>query len=292
MKRAKRVQFSILFLTNVHCVNKSSYICIQKYFFKNNLLIKAQVAHWNKSMGKLFSWIGNFLKWTLITLVAGSILLVLLYRFVPVYLSPLMFIRVYEQISRGEKIRLHHQWVPLEEMSPDLPLAVMSCEDQRFLIHNGFDWDAIQKVLEEREEGKRFRGGSTISQQTAKNVFLFPTAATGKLAWARKGVEAYFTVLIEFMWDKQRIMEVYLNTIEMGDGIYGAQAVAQEHFGRDAKNLTRNQCAMIAVTLPNPIKMNSANPTKYMYRRQSWCIRQMKHLGHFPTRDETEKEKD
>ena len=240
-------------------------------------------------MGKFFSKFGNIVKWMFIVLLAGSVLLVLLFRYLPVYTSPLMFIRAYEQVSRGETIRWHHSWVPLEEMSPDLPLAVMSCEDQNFLNHNGFDWDAIQKVIDERAEGERFRGGSTISQQTAKNVFLFPTGSTGKLAWFRKGVEAYFTVLMEFMWDKQRIMEVYLNTIEMGDGIYGAQAVAQEHFGCDAKNLTRNQCAMIAITLPNPIRMNSASPTNYMYRRQSGCRRQMKWLGHFPTREEMEK---
>lgn len=237
-------------------------------------------------MGKFFSKVGNVIKWMLIVMLAGSILLVLLFRFFPVYSSPLMFIRAYEQVSRGEKIRWHHAWVPMEEISPDLPLAVMSCEDQNFLNHNGFDWDAIQKVLAERAEGERFRGGSTISQQTAKNVFLFPTSSSGKLAWFRKGLEAYYTVLIEFMWDKQRIMEVYLNTIEMGDGIYGAQAVAQEHFGCDAKDLTRNQCAMIAITLPNPIRMNSASPTNYMYKRQSWCLRQMKWLGSFPMKAE------
>lgn len=237
-------------------------------------------------MGKILSKVGNFIKWMLVTLVVGSILLVFAFRFLPVYTSPLMFIRAWEQVSRGERIRWHHQWVPLEEMSPDLPLAVMSCEDQNFLIHSGFDWEAIQKVVKEREEGERFRGGSTISQQTAKNVFLFPTSSQGKVAWARKGLEAYFTILMEFMWDKQRIMEVYLNTIEMGDGIYGAEAVAQEHFGRHAKDLTRNQCAMIAITLPNPLRMNSAAPTNYMYRRQSWCLRQMKWFGHFPMRGE------
>lgn len=242
-------------------------------------------------MGNLFSKIGNFIKWVLIVLLAGSILLVLLYRYVPVYTSPLMFIRAYEQVSRGEKIRWHHEWVSLENISPDLPLAVMSCEDQNYLLHHGFDWEAIKKVMDERAEGERFRGGSTISQQTAKNVFLFPTSSSGKLAWARKGVEAYFTVLIEFMWNKQRIMEVYLNTIEMGDGIYGAQAVAQEHFGCDAKDLTRNQCAMIAITLPNPLKMNSASPTNYMYKRQSWCLRQMKWLGAFPMKEEDTLEK-
>ena len=240
-------------------------------------------------MGKLFSRIWNIIKWMLVVIVAGSILLVFMFRYVPVYTSPLMFIRTFQQVGRGETIRWHHQWVPLEEMSPDLPLAVMSCEDQNFLHHNGFDWDAIRQVMEERAEGERFRGGSTISQQTAKNVFLFPTSSSGRLAWFRKGVEAYFTVLMEFMWDKQRIMEVYLNTIEMGDGIYGAQAVAQEHFGCDAKDLTRNQCALIAVTLPNPLRMNSASPTSYMYRRQTWCLRQMKWLGSFPMRDEEEK---
>lgn len=237
-------------------------------------------------MGKFFSKVGNFIKWMLIVMLAGSILLVVLFRFFPVFTSPLMFIRAYEQVSRGEQIRWHHEWVPLDSISPDLPLAVMSCEDQNFLNHNGFDWEAIQKVIQEREEGERFRGGSTISQQTAKNVFLFPTASTGKLAWFRKGVEAYYTLLIEFIWGKQRIMEVYLNTIEMGDGIYGAQAVAQEHFGCDAKDLTRNQCAMIAVTLPNPLRMNSAAPTNYMYKRQSWCLRQMKWIGTFPVNPE------
>lgn len=232
----------------------------------------------------------NFIKWMLLAIIAGSILLVLLFKFVPVPCSPLMFIRAYEQVSEGETIRWHHEWVPLSEINPDLPLAVMSSEDQNYLSHHGFDFDAIKRVIDERESGKRKRGGSTISQQTAKNVFLFPTAADGKLAWFRKGVEAYFTVLIEVMWDKQRIMEVYLNTIEMGDGIYGAQAVAQEHFGCDAKDLTRNQCALIAISLPNPRRFNSASPSNYMYKRQRWCIKQMKWLGKFPMTAEEQKE--
>lgn len=233
-----------------------------------------------------FSWIGNLIKWTLIVALGGSILMVLVYRFLPVPCSPLMFIRCYEQVSRGEQMRLHHEWVSLEDMSPDLPLAVWSTEDQNFLIHHGFDWDAIEKVMKEREEGKRFRGGSTISQQTAKNVFLWPTSSQSTAGWIRKGIEAYFTVLIEFMWDKQRIMEVYLNTIEMGDGIYGAQAVAHEHFGCEASQLTRNQCALIAASLPNPLKMDSAHPSRYMYRRQNQVLKQMKWLGHFPQRGE------
>lgn len=241
-------------------------------------------------MSKFLSKVGNAIKWMLLVFFAGSILLVLAFRFVPVPCSPLMFIRAFEQVKEGRKIIWHHEWVPLEDISPDLPLAVWSCEDQNFLYHNGFDFEAIKRVIEERESGQRFRGGSTISQQTAKNVFLFPTSSGGKVAWIRKGLEAYYTILIEFMWDKQRIMEVYLNTIEMGDGIYGAQAVAHDHFGIDAKDLSRNQCALIAVSLPNPRRFDSSSPTSYMYRRQSWCLRQMKWLGKFPMTSEEQKE--
>ena len=224
----------------------------------------------------------------LIVFLTGSILLVFIYRYIPVYASPLMFIRAYEQVSRGEQIRWHHEWVPLEEMPSDMPVAAIACEDTMFLRHHGFNWDVIREVIREYRAGNCTRGGSTISQQVAKNVFLFPTGKNGKIALMRKGVEAYFTVLIEMMWDKQRIMEVYLNTIEMGDGIYGLQAVAHDHFDRDAKDLTRNQCAMIAITFPNPLVMNSAAPTAYMYKRQSWCLWFMKGVGHFPMRQEND----
>ena len=135
----------------------------------------------------------------------------------------------------------------------------------------------IQMAYDEAKEGKRQRGASTISQQTAKNVFLWPQSS-----WVRKGFEAYFTLLIELLWSKDRIMEVYLNSIEMGDGIYGAEAVAKAHFGTSAKNLTREQCALIAATLPNPIKYNSARPSPYVYKRQRAILRQMKNLGKYP----------
>ncbi len=177
-------------------------------------------------------------------------------------------------MSDGEQIKLKHRWVPIDSISPHLPLAVMAGEDQNFNSHNGFDFVQIKKVISESKEGGRLRGASTISQQVAKNVFLWPSRD-----WVRKGLEVYYTVLIEVFWSKERIMEVYLNTIEMGDGIYGAEAVAREHFNKPAMKLTRNQCAMIAVSLPNPIKFNSSKPTKYMYKRQTWIIRQMKNLG-------------
>ena len=204
---------------------------------------------------------------------ASTILTVVAYRWLPVYVTPLMVIRCVEQIGRGEQIRLRHHWVPLNEMSKYMPVAVMASEDQRFMEHHGFDFEAIDKAIQENKAGKRQRGGSTISQQTAKNVFLWPSHS-----WVRKGLEAYFTALIELIWSKQRIMEVYLNSIEMGDGIYGAEAVAQWHFHCTAAKLTRNNCALIAATLPNPLKFSSKEPSPYMLKRQTWIMRQMKHI--------------
>ena len=200
----------------------------------------------------------------------STILFVLLLRWCPVYITPLMLIRCVQQVGRGEEIRLRHHWVPIEEMSPHLPVAVMASEDQRFLEHHGFDFKEIDNALKERSEGKRQRGASTISQQTAKNVFLWNGGS-----WFRKGLEAYFTALIELMWSKERIMEVYLNSIEMGDGIYGAEAVSQLHFGYPATELTKANCALIAATLPNPLKYSSKDPSFYVLRRQTWVLRQM-----------------
>ena len=203
----------------------------------------------------------------------STILFVIIYRWCPVYVTPLMFIRCAQQVSHGEKLRLRHHWVPLTEMSESLPVAVMASEDQRFLQHHGFDFTEIDKAIKEHQQGKRQRGASTISQQTAKNVFLWPGGG-----WFRKGLEVYFTGLIELCWSKRRIMEVYLNSIEMGDGIYGAEAVAQLHFGYPARDLTRANCALIAATLPNPLKFSSKNPSSYMLRRQTWILRQMRYV--------------
>ena len=219
--------------------------------------------------------IRKILRWSIGLFFASSLLAVIVYKWVPVPVTPLMLIRCCQQISKGEKIRLKFHWVKLdEEITPELALAVVASEDQKFLSHNGFDLDAISLAWEERVEGKRKRGASTISQQTAKNVFLWPGGG-----WFRKGLEAYFTILIELIWDKHRIMEVYLNVIEMGDGIYGADALAWQHFGRSADRLTRANCALIAATLPNPLKYSSKNPSKYMLRRQTQIMQQMKNLG-------------
>jgi len=214
---------------------------------------------------------------------ASTILSVIAYRFVPVYFTPLMFIRCAQQVKSGESMKLRHHWVPLERMSPSLPVAVMASEDQRFLEHHGFDFKAIEHAARRNMEHpeKRKLGASTISQQTAKNVFLWPGRS-----WVRKGFEAYFTALIELFWSKQRIMEVYLNSIEMGDGIYGADAVAEWHFHCQASDLSRSQCALIAATLPNPRKFNSAKPSGYMLTRRDKILHEMKYVGKFPKEGE------
>lgn len=199
-------------------------------------------------------------------------------RFIPVYFTPLMFIRCFQQVAEGQSMTLHHHWVPIDEISDHLPVAVMASEDQRFLLHHGFDYNAIEKAAERNlNGGKRKLGASTISQQTAKNVFLWPGRS-----WVRKGFEVYFTVLTELLWSKQRIMEVYLNSIEMGDGIYGADAVAEYHFGKKAEDLSRSDCALIAATLPNPRKFSSKNPGSYMRKRQRQILSNMRFIPSFP----------
>ena len=219
---------------------------------------------------------------------ASTILAVVALRFVPVYFTPLMFIRCFEQIGEGKSLKMKHHWVPLEKISPNLPMAVMASEDAKFLDHHGFDFQAIEHAAERNRKHpeKRKLGASTISQQTAKNVFLWPGRS-----WVRKGFEVYFTGLVELMWSKQRIMEVYLNSIEMGDGIYGADAVAEEHFNTTAENLTKAQCALIAATLPNPRKFSSKNPSGYMLKRQARIMREMKYVSRLPREGEDGKKK-
>ena len=223
-------------------------------------------------MKQIVSFIKKTLIWIVVAFFASTILSVTILRWVPVWFTPLMFIRMSQQAAAGQQLKMHHHWVPLENIAPELPKAVMASEDARFLEHNGFDYKAIEQAAMRniKHPEKRKLGASTISQQTAKNVFLWPGRS-----WLRKGFEVYFTTLIELMWSKQRIMEVYLNSIEMGDGIYGADAVAEWHFHTTAARLTRAQCALIAVSLPNPRVMNSAQPSAYMLKRQRRILHEM-----------------
>lgn len=222
----------------------------------------------------LLKWFRRILIWGSLLFFASSVGIVLVYRVVNPPLTPLMLIRLFQQAGDGMRPRLRHTWVPLDEMPEAMPLAVVASEDQLFARHSGFDFKQIAQALEERETGRRIRGGSTISQQTAKNLFLWPSRS-----WLRKGLEAYFTVLIEWLWPKERILETYLNSIETGPGLYGVEAVAREHFGRPASRLSRADCALIAATLPNPLRYSSAAPSAYMRQRQRWILRQMNNLG-------------
>lgn len=209
-----------------------------------------------------------------IIFLVSTILMVLIYRVVPVYFTPLMVIRLVQQKADGQPFKLHHTWVPLEKISPKLVQAVIASEDNLFMEHNGFDFDQIKKAMTENKHRKKPRGASTITQQTAKNVFLWPQSS-----FIRKGFEVYFTVLIELVWGKKRIMEVYLNSIEMGDGIYGAESVAQINFGKAARKLTSANSATIAATLPNPLRYNSAKPSPYVERRRVQIQNLMRRIG-------------
>lgn len=185
-----------------------------------------------------------------------------------------MVIRLFEQaFDQKREVRLTKDWVSLEKMSPSMPLAVITSEDQKFEEHFGFDLEAIEKAQKynERHKGKKVKGASTISQQTAKNVFLWP-----QRSYIRKGFEVYFTFLIEMLWSKERIIEVYLNVIEMGDGIYGAEAASQEYFQKPASKLSNSQAALIAACLPNPLRWSPAHPTAYIQRKQTWILRHMR----------------
>jgi len=221
-------------------------------------------------MKKVFKIIRNFV----LVIVVTSILAVIVFRFVPVYFTPLMIIRSVEAVKEGKVPKIKKDWVSIDAVSQNMVQAVVASEDNLFMEHHGFDTKAIEKALEHNEKSKRIHGGSTISQQTAKNVFLWPGRS-----WVRKGLEAYFTVLIEFIWSKERIMEVYLNVIETGDGIYGVQAASKTYFGCNASKLTRSQAALIAVCLPNPRRFNPAKPSGYILRRKNTIVNLMGKLN-------------
>jgi len=174
----------------------------------------------------------------------------------------------------GQQEQFTRTRVDLKDISRNLPLSIIASEDQRFMTHNGFSWDAMKRALERNKTAKRIKGGSTISQQTAKNAFLWPGRT-----YVRKGLEAWFTVLIETLWTKERILEVYLNIAEMGEGVFGAEAAAQRCFNRPASKLTKEQCALITATLPSPRRYNCARPSAYVKGRQQWVLRQMRNVG-------------
>jgi monofunctional biosynthetic peptidoglycan transglycosylase len=220
--------------------------------------------------GRIFRWI----RIGLIIFLVSSLFFTIFYRFVRVPLTPLMVIRYVENVFKGNPAQIQKNWKPIGQISDNMVLAVVAAEDNNFLTHSGFDLEAIKKARKHNETHKRKRGASTISQQTAKNVFLWPGRT-----WVRKGLEVYFTVLIEVFWSKERIMEVYLNVIETGNGVYGTDAAARNYFKKPASKLTRAEAALIAASLPNPLLRNPGKPSAYLNNRKSLIMKYMNNIG-------------
>jgi len=206
--------------------------------------------------------------------VALSLLLVLVLREVPAYGSMVMLERKVEAWLAGESLPIHHQWRPWEALSGHAKLAVVAAEDQRFIDHRGFDLVELRRAWEASRDGERLRGASTITQQTAKNLFLW----TGR-SWVRKGLEAWFTLLMETFWSKRRVLEVYLNIVEWDSGVFGLEAAAQHYFGVSAERLSEGQASRLAAVLPNPRAWNAAQPSPYVAQRSRWIRQQMRNLG-------------
>ena len=212
----------------------------------------------------------------IISFVASSLLLVGVFRYLPVPVTTFMFYRLVTDFQEDHKFKaINHHWVDRDKISSHAFAAVIAAEDQRFYRHRGFDTASMLLAVETWLDGGRLRGASTISQQVAKNLFLVPTRSF----W-RKGFEAWFTVLIETFWSKQRILEVYLNSVEFGDHLFGIEAASQHYFAVSSKQLSRKQSALLATSLPNPIIYNVSKPSAYMLQRQSWILQQMRNLGY------------
>lgn len=219
------------------------------------------------------TWRTSIKKWS-IRLIIGffglTITWVLLLTFINPPLTYLQVKRAFERKAVGKEWKIDKKWLKYEDISDNLKRAAIAGEDAYFISHGGFDTKAIRKAFERNQTGKSLRGGSTISQQVVKNVFLWP-----QRSWLRKGLEAYFTVLIEAFWSKKRILEVYLNVIEMGQGVYGAEAAAHYYFHKSAKSLTRKEAALIIAILPSPQKWDAKRPSAYVNRRANSIVRYM-----------------
>src|ERR1700761_8858196 len=239
-------------------------------------MVKRREAGSKKSMFKGGFWrlILRIIKLAFIVFVVGSIFCVILYRFVNPPITLLMVQRGFERKSAGKEWKIDKQWKNFDEIGGNMKLAAIAAEDQTFLENHGFDFSSIEKAIKKNVHSKKLIGGSTISQQTAKNVFLWPGRS-----FVRKGFEAWFTMLMEVFWSKKRIMEVYLNVIETGDGIYGVEAASQAYFQKSAADLTNQQAAAIAVIFPSPLKWSATKPTRYLRHRQYLIMKNMRRLG-------------
>jgi monofunctional glycosyltransferase len=230
-----------------------------------------------KSRSKWQSWWKRVIRWFVLAIlgfIGLSCALVLLFRFVPIPVTGIMVERRIQSWFNEGSYTSRHDWVSLNEIAPCMGVAVIAAEDQNFAEHFGFDWKAIEKAVAHNEHSRRKRGASTVSQQTAKNVFLWDGRN-----WARKGFEVYFTMLIETLWSKKRILEVYLNSVEFGDGIFGVEAASRAYFGKPASRIRPSEAAILAAVLPNPHKFKASAPSSYIRGRQAWILNQMQQLG-------------
>lgn len=224
--------------------------------------------------GGILKLVLRIVKLVFIVFVAGSLFFVLLFRFVNPPVTWLMIQRGFERKADGKEWKVDKQWKGFDDIAPSMRRAAVAAEDQSFLENHGFDFKSIEKAIKTNAKSKKLIGGSTISQQTAKNVFLWPGRSM-----IRKGFEAWFTLLMEVFWSKKRIMEVYLNVIEMGDGIYGVEAASQAYFHKPASQLTNHEAAAIAVIFPSPLKWSATHPTRYLRHRQYLIMKNMRRLG-------------
>lgn len=222
-------------------------------------------------MHRIYRFLLKVLLLTILTFVLLSLLLVLPFRWVN---PPITMVMADRWITSNEDFQLRKTWLSWDEMPKHAALAVITSEDQKFPLHSGFDLKAIQQALKERERRGGLRGASTISQQVAKNMYLW----TGR-SWFRKGLEVWFTLLIELSWSKQRILEIYLNIAEWGPGVFGLEAASQYHFGRSAISLTPMQAALLASSLPSPLNYNPARPAQHLLKRAEWNLQQQRRLG-------------
>ncbi|GIU08859.1 monofunctional biosynthetic peptidoglycan transglycosylase [Shewanella morhuae] len=221
-----------------------------------------------RSFRRLLLWLFKGLLWALL----GSILLVALLRFVD---PPMWTWRIERALSPPAPMgEVRHQWRDIEQISSQLQLAVIAAEDQHFAEHSGFDLAAISSALKYNQQGGKVRGASTLSQQAAKNLFMWSSRS-----FLRKGLEAWFTLLMELTWDKSRILEVYLNIVEFGPGIYGAEAASKHYFGKSAAKLTQYEASLLAAILPNPWRYKISPPSSYVQQRSAWIRKQMNQLG-------------
>lgn len=226
-------------------------------------------------LSSLIGTIRRLILRSLLAFVVISVLLVLIFRWVPPPASSLMVQRTLQDLWSGEGLNeVHYRWMPFEDISPYLPLAVVAAEDQKFPHHWGFDFGSLAQAMEEYLQGGRLRGASTISQQTVKNLFLWPGRSL-----LRKGLEAWFTVLVEALWPKQRILELYLNIVELGDHVFGVEAASRRFFNKPAGRLNREEAALLAAVLPNPLRYQVEAPSAQVRQRQRWILGQMNQLG-------------